>query len=276
MTDRRILLLRTALLWILLELLAAAQVRSSSGDPVLWGWTRAAVAPLIWAGTTVGSSIAQIATVVTRSAELASLNRQLELELEAARTMRRIIDEDRAAQRELGSLIARLPEISSTAVPARTVFRDLERGLMIVELGGGRRIDRDSPAVASGGVVGRVIRSEGRRCWIELVTHPVAAIAVQTPDGRVQALAVGSRAGELELQFVPRTAELLRGDELVTSGADGIYPPGLPVGRVSSVRESAEAFLDIRAEPAADLATNRVVLLLDDRTVAAPVWSQTR
>jgi rod shape-determining protein MreC len=108
-----------------------------------------------------------------------------------------------------------------------------------------------------------VIRSEGRRCWIELITNPVAAVAVQTPDGSVQGLAVGSDSGELEIQFVPRQAELLRGDDLVTSGADGIHPPGLPLGRVTSVRESDRPFLDVRAEPATILATARVVLLLD-------------
>ena len=117
--------------------------------------------------------------------------------------------------------------------------------------------------MACGGVVGRVVRSDGRRCWIELITHPVAAVAVQTPDGRVQGLAVGSESRGLEIHFVPRQAELLRGAELFTSGADGIYPPGLAVCRVTSVRESAGAFLEVRAEPTATLETARVILLLD-------------
>ena len=125
------------------------------------------------------------------------------------------------------------------------------------------RIRADTSVVASGGILGRVIRSEGRRCWIELITHPVAGVAVQTRSGEVAGLAVGSDSGQLEIQFVPRQARLMRGDELVTSGADGIHPPGLPVGRVASVRESDRPFLEVRAEPAANLATTRVVLLLD-------------
>lgn len=58
----------------------------------------------------------------------------------------------------------------------------------------------------------------------------------------------------------------MTGDEILTSGADGIYPPGLPVGRVTNVRESANAFLEVHAEPAGALATARVVLLLDGWT----------
>ena len=84
----------------------------------------------------------------------------------------------------------------------------------------------------------------------------------------MQGLAVGNDSARLEIQFIPRQAQVLRGDELVTSGSDGVYPPALPVGGVTSVRESAQPFLDVRAEPSANLATARVVLLLDGWTGA--------
>lgn len=263
MTERRILLLRTALLWVLLELLAAAQVGSPSGEPVLWGWVRASVAPVLWTGEALGAFVGDLVRGVTDSAGLVAENHRLRLELETARTQGRLVREDMAAQLELSTLATLVPNLADSAVPARTTFRDLVRGRMIALVAVNRRIPPDTPAVASGGVIGRVIRSEGRRCWIELITHPVTAIAVQSEDGRVQGLAVGSDSGELEIQFISRQAQLLRGDLLTTSGADGIYPPGLPVGRVASVRESAGAFLEVRATPAAVLATTRIVLLLD-------------
>jgi len=262
-TDRHILVLRTFLLWVLLELIAAAQVQTPGGEPVLWSWSRAAVAPILWAGETMGSVVADLVTGFSDSAKLVVANSRLEVELESARVLRQIAAEDMAAQLELSSLAAMVPNLSDAAVPARTTFRDLARGRMIALVATDRRIATDTPVVGSTGVIGRVIRSQGRRCWIELITHPVAAIAIQTPDGKVQGLAVGSDAGTLDIQFIPRQAQLLRGDELISSGADGIYPPGLPVGRVTAVRESASAFLEVRAEPAATIATTRVVLLLD-------------
>lgn len=263
MTDRRILVLRTVLLWILLEFLAAAQVHTPGGEPVLLSWARGAVSPVLWAGEAIGSLVRDLVSGISDSSRLVVTNRELQLELETAKTLHRIMTEDMAAQFELNSLAVMVPNLTSTAVPARTIFRDLTRGRMIVLVAVDRRISADTPAVANGGVIGRVIRSEGRRSWIELITHPVAAVAIQTPDGRVQGLAVGCDTRELEIQFIPRQAQLLRGSELVTSGADGIYPPGLPVGRVTAVRESANAFLEVRAEPAVTLATTRVVLLLD-------------
>lgn len=263
MTDRRILVLRTALIWLFLELAAAAQVRSPGGELVLWRWARAAVSPVLWVSESIGTVVGDAVNGVTDSASLVMENRRLKIELEAARARSLVLLEDMASQLELAPLVAMLPHLEATVVPARTTYRDLERGRMIVRVGTDHRVSEDSSAVASGGVIGRVIHSQGRRCWIELITHPVAAVAVQTRDGSVRGLAVGSDSAGLEIQFVPRQAQLLRGEELVTSGADGIHPPGLPVGRVVSVRESDQPFLEIRAEPSASLATARVVLLLD-------------
>jgi rod shape-determining protein MreC len=272
-TDRRLLILRTALLWILLELIAAAQVRSPAGELVLWRWIRAAVAPVLYVGDAVGSFVAGTITGVSDATSLVVENNRLLTQLETSRAMNLLMRDDMMARDEIEALIALIPQLAASAVPGRTTHRDLSRGRLVAVVAPGHRIRSDTSAVATGGVIGRVIRSEGRRCWIEIITHPAAAVAVQTRDGTVQGLAVGSDPGEpgiLEIRYVPRQARLLRGDEIVTSGADGIHPPGIPVGRVITVRESDRPFLDVRAEPAAQPATARVVLFLDDWTGPHP------
>ncbi len=58
--------------------------------------------------------------------------------------------------------------------------------------------------------------------------------------------------GTLELRFMPVNADIQNGDVLVTSGIDGIYPPGLPVAVVSNIeRNAAYAFARITCTPAA-------------------------
>jgi rod shape-determining protein MreC len=256
-------MLRTVLLWVLLELIAAVQVRAPGGELVLVSWARLAVSPVVALADLTGALVRDGWTGIADAAHLAADTRRLELELETARAFIRILEEDAAAQRELAALSDLVPELAPSAVPARTTYRNLDSGRMIVVLADARGVAPDTPALAAGGVIGRVVRCAGPRCWIELITHPVAAIAVQTTDGRLDALAIGGDAGDLEIQFVPRQASLLRGEELVTSGADGVYPPGLPVGQVTSVRERTGAFLDVRAAPSAAVATARAVVLLD-------------
>jgi cell shape-determining protein MreC len=67
--------------------------------------------------------------------------------------------------------------------------------------------------------------------------------------------------------YVPRQARLERETVLVSSGGDGIFPPGVPTVKVVRIRETSEPFLEIGAVPTADLQSVRVVLLL-------PEWSR--
>jgi rod shape-determining protein MreC len=261
-TDRRILVVRTVLLWVLLELVAAAQVRNPGGELVLVSWARNAVSPVLWVAQAVGTLIGDMASGFAGSADLAVANRELSVELEASEALRQIMAEDMTTLLELSSLATDVPKLSDMSVPARLTYRNLAQGRMIALTHSGRRIPKDTPVVASGGVVGRVVHSDGQRSWIEVITHPVAAVAVQTDDGSVQGLSRGSESDELIIEFVARQAELLRGTVMYSSGADGVYPPGLPVSRVTAVRESASAFLEVRARPTADLATARTVLLI--------------
>ena len=127
-------------------------------------------------------------------------------------------------------------------------------------------LPRDTPAVTAGGLVGRVIRSEGHRHWIQLITHAAAAAAVQSADTSVQGLVVGGGEERLTVAYVPRQATLETGQVLLTSGGDGIFPPAIPAASIVRIRETDDPFLQIGATPTADFRKIRVVMLL-------PLWS---
>ncbi|MND03003.1 rod shape-determining protein MreC [compost metagenome] len=57
------------------------------------------------------------------------------------------------------------------------------------------------------------------------------------------------------------------GDEVVTSGIDGIYPRGLPVGRVIAVDQGDELFLEVEIEPSVDFGSLDQVYLLAPSSV---------
>jgi rod shape-determining protein MreC len=70
--------------------------------------------------------------------------------------------------------------------------------------------------------------------------------------------------GTLELKFIPLNADFQNGDRLVTSGIDGVYPPGLPVAEVSNVeRNAALLFARIECKPLAGVSSNAQVLVVD-------------
>lgn len=258
--------LRTIFLWTVLELLSAWQVRSSAGTPVLFSWLRAVVGPIIAGIEGVGGVVADIGVGLTDLQHVIADNQKMRLQLEDLRARHLLLHEDLKAQRETNDLVRTSAEFLAGSIVARCAYRDLGAGTMEVRTSDRILIPRDAPVVGAHGLIGRVVRSEGRRHWLQLLTHPAAAVAVQTDVGGVQGLALGTGGGQLTIAYVPRQAKLERGTVLMTSGGDGIFPPGIPTVRIVRVRESENPFLEVGAIASADLRTTRVVLVL-------PKWS---
>ena len=64
------------------------------------------------------------------------------------------------------------------------------------------------------------------------------------------------------MEYVPSAADVHRGDDVLTSGIDGIYPKGLVVGRVESVDRSGGTYKTIRVRPAVDFSALEEVLVV--------------
>ena len=250
------------LIWLLLEVIAAAQIRSEHGGRLLAYWLRAATRPLVTSVQWVGGVAVDVSSGLRGMVALVAENKLMRQQLETARAENALLQEDLAALREAARLPVHGSELNAGSLVARCRFRSLSHGRMERSAGAVHAIRHDTPAVSADGLVGRVVVVESRRCWLELITHPAAAVAVRTEDGAIQGLAVGTGGAELEVEFIPRRARLLRGALLVTSGAEGVYPPGIAVARVRTLRESDSAFLAVTATPEAKLGSLRVVLLL--------------
>ncbi|WP_330987086.1 rod shape-determining protein MreC [Herbaspirillum lusitanum] len=83
--------------------------------------------------------------------------------------------------------------------------------------------------------------------------------------------AFGDASGVLDLRFMPANADIQKGDMLVTSGIDGIYPPGLSVATVQQVEtKSTDAFAHIVCLPAAGVDRHKQLLILLVEQTTAP------
>ncbi|MSQ72003.1 MAG: rod shape-determining protein MreC [Betaproteobacteria bacterium] len=118
------------------------------------------------------------------------------------------------------------------------------------------------------GVIGQVTRVHPLLAEVTLITDKDHAIPVQVVRNGLRAIAYGSGDGAtLDLRFLAANVDVQSGDDLVTSGIDGTYPPGLPVAKVSRVeRDAAYAFAKISCMPAAGADRGRQVLVLFQET----------
>jgi rod shape-determining protein MreC len=143
---------------------------------------------------------------------------------------------------------------------------------LTINLGTGDGVGADMAVVAPAGAVGRVVTPSRHAAKVQLLVDRNAAVAVMIARSRVQGIAMGSGENLLRLEYVPGSADLVSGDEVVTSGIDGIYPPGFSVGRVESIERLGGSFRSIRVRPAVDFSTLEQVLVVMARPApGAPV-----
>jgi rod shape-determining protein MreC len=147
----------------------------------------------------------------------------------------------------------------------------LDRGLQHGVLAG-------QPVIDAHGVVGQVTRVMPLSSEVTLVTDRGAALPVAVARTGQRSVAFGGLAsGMLELRFLSGSSDLRDGDQLVTSGLDGVFPPGIPVGTVTAIEKSASGGFSskVLVQPAAKLARNRMLLvMLVDRGALPPLPPQ--
>ena len=147
----------------------------------------------------------------------------------------------RAENERLGKLLAfarSRPE--HRAVGARIIGTRLDpKGLQLVTIdrGADDGVRRMMPVVTAGGVLGRIHTLGARSADVLVLSDRNSSIAVRVERSRARANVRGQGApGPCRLEYALRSDDLIEGDELVTSGTDGVFPRGLPVGQVTRVK----------------------------------------
>lgn len=193
----------------------------------------------------------------------------LELSQEAQR-----FEAAQAESEQMRRLIAAGESLSVHSTPAEILYagRDPYAGKVFIDRGERQNVRPGSPVADDTGIVGQVTRVHAMTSEVTLLTDPDQAIPVQVLRNGLRAVAFGGgTAGTLELRFMAANAEIQNGDRLVTSGIDGVYPPGLPVATVVRIERDAErSFARVICKPAAGVDRGRFVLVLSTNSQAPP------
>jgi rod shape-determining protein MreC len=119
--------------------------------------------------------------------------------------------------------------------------------------------------IDTGGVVGQVTRVYPLSAEVTLLTDRDQTIPVLNSRTGARNIASGDILGgipQIELKFVPASADVKEGDLLTTSGIDGVYPAGLQVARISHIERRVDiSFARIHAKPLADMKGRHVLVL---------------
>ena len=166
----------------------------------------------------------------------------------------------------LRALLDLRPNLEVRSVAAQVLYEaaDPYSRKVVLDRGTTQGIVAGSPVVNEMGVLGQVTRVFPLSSEVTLLTDKDAAIPVLNTRTQHRGAAFGNSSGPgLELRFMVGNADVNVGDELVTSGVDGVYPPGVPVAKVVSIDRRAETgFARITLAPTAVPDDVRHVLVL--------------
>ena len=170
-----------------------------------------------------------------------------------------------AENAQLRELMAARERLGTELVAAEVLYaaRDPFSRKVVIDKGSQDNIRAGQVAVDNRGVVGQVTRVYPWLSEVTLVTDKGQFVPVQNLRNGLRAILAGTGSdGTLELRFVSPNADFENGDELVTSGIDGVYPPGLPVARVTSVERAADQiFARVTGVPLGGVANHTHVLI---------------
>ena len=139
-----------------------------------------------------------------------------------------------------------------------------DRLVLTIDKGGMDGLQVGQPVLDAGGIMGQVIEIHEKTAEIMLISDRRHGVAVSNARSGTRGILRGTgENARLELDYVPESADIQKGDELLSSGLGARYPAGYPVATVTEVfRSGGGEFAAVQARPVAALGRSRHVVVL--------------
>lgn len=191
-------------------------------------------------------------------------NAELKKEITGLRAKLQGVEEVALQNKRLRMLLAFVDDLDMPALPARVIGEDISNWARTVVIDKGLRsgLRHGMPVVAAEGVVGRVIKVAQNSSRVLLVTDASSAVAALIQRTRTRGVARGL-GSDLSVEYALNEADIKVGDLMITSGMGGVFPKGLPLGRVAMVeKDQFGLFQRVRVETVVDFSHLEEVMVI--------------
>ena len=176
-------------------------------------------------------------------------------------------DDENRRLRHLLALQERLPLATLSGEVIAREWGGWVRALT-VNRGRGDRVARMTAVISPEGLVGRIVEVRAGAAIVQVLTDPASTVGAHVVRTRTPGIVEGDPRGMIRFKYMARDgASIQTGDLLVTSGQGGLFPRGIPIGRVRAIDDRGSALFHYAAlEPAVDFARVDEVLVVTGET----------
>jgi rod shape-determining protein MreC len=195
-------------------------------------------------------------------------NVDLKKQLDQLRLERAAISEDAVEAQRLRGLLDFKQQYLSKTVAAQVIGTsgsDLSR-LLILDKGYHAGLKPGMAVITPDGVVGKLRDVFADTSQLLLLSDPTSGAGVLLQSTRIRAILRGSPTGSLVIGNLTPDERIKPGEKVLTSGGDMVYPRGLAVGTIESIKLDPEnqPYTLITLKPAANLNRLEAVLIVTE------------
>jgi len=236
------------------------------------------LSPFQQAAAWVANEVRYVTGTIWEISTLYEQNKMLRNEVEQLRGINLQANEALAENERLRKMIGYQQSAHQfDLVAARVIGRESDTWsrMIVIDRGTMNGIANDMPVITPQGLVGRVVEAGPNSSKVQLILDPRSSVGtiVQRAESRVTGIVQGNMDNPTMPQMVniPKNADVVEGDVIVTSGFGGIYPKGIIVGLVSSLKNDDGGLLKIGVlESAVDFQKLEDVMVITASREAPP------
>ncbi len=205
-------------------------------------------------------------------------NAQLQAELDRMRLEQASLAEAARQDIRLQRLLGFQQQYVAKTVAAHVIGTsgsELSR-VLYIDKGFDNGVRIDQPVITPDGVVGKIRNVFAGTAQVLELNDPTSGLGVILTQTRLRGILRGNTAGQLEIVDVLPDERIQPGEPVVTSGGDGIFPRGMPVGTVERTIADPERnpYVALLVKPAVNLTRLDEVLVVTQTSDSMPAAMQ--
>jgi rod shape-determining protein MreC len=165
------------------------------------------------------------------------------------------LNEEGLENERLRALLDFRSQVDYRVIPAEVVALEPNRrsNSILISVGEEDGVKKFLPVINMQGLVGKVIEVYPRNSLVELLLDPHCRVASLIQRSRIHGIIKQQKGTNLNLENVPSDADVIPGDEVISSGLGGVFPPALRIGTVVQAEDrTSSIFKHILVQPYAD------------------------